>query len=234
MVAVYRGAVRGVNRGLVLLIGAWALPANAATLTGTVTWSATIAPQRASVTRDAHVCGAETPVLARFAQTQGRGVADVLLYADKGPRAARAPRTELIDQVNCGFVPRLVALRVGDKIRFGNSDPVFHGVRLINPAGQTVATYAMPIAGQKTHPLRLDKPGRYEVRCDAGHHWMRAFIFVFDHDAFTLSGPNGQFVLPLLPGTQRISAWHPDLGPLEASVDASTLKADLHYQQSSW
>jgi len=56
------------------------------------------------------------------------------------------------------------------------------------------------------------------TRCDV-HPWMAAFINVFDHPYFAVSGDDGSFAIDQLPpGDYVIEAWHETLGTQTQSV----------------
>ena len=60
------------------------------------------------------------------------------------------------------------------------------------------------------------------VKCNV-HPWMRAYIAVFRHPYFAVTGPEGGFELKNLPpGTYTIQAWHEKLGSLREKVTVGT------------
>lgn len=180
--------------------------------------TSTVTP--ALILRDRHVCGVKTPVKLGWLDLDGRKLKGVLVYLEAQP-SRRLPKKQVsIDQENCTFLPRVAATTIGSAIRFSNSDPVLHNVHVFDPNGRTVANWAMPAKGQTTEAIVLVKAGRYRVGCDAGHIWMNAHVFVFDHPYFALSQKGGRFTLGRIPaGRHRLIAWHPDLGTREATVD---------------
>jgi len=57
-----------------------------------------------------------------------------------------------------------------------------------------------------------------ELKCDI-HPWMHAYVGVFDHPYFALSGAEGQFTLKdLPPGEYTIEAWHERFGTRSQKV----------------
>jgi plastocyanin len=170
--------------------------------------------------KDRHVCGVEAPVYQGWLDLDGRNLAGAMLYLDAKPEPKRlSPRKVEIDQKNCTYLPRVVGVPLRSKVRFTNSDPVLHNVHLYDADGRTVANWAMPAKAQTTNWIVLKKAGRYRAGCDAGHSWMNAHIFVFDHPHFVLSGGGGRFVMRRVPaGRHRLLAWHPDLGMRETTI----------------
>ena len=210
-----------------LWVGAAVSAGPSFTLTGTVSWSHPSPCVPALISRDAHVCGTLGPVYRQCVEADARGgIAGAVVYLEGTSGKKPPPTTTLIDQLNCSFSPRVQALAAGSKVHFVNSDPVLHNVRVLDPAGNTVGNYALPVKGQRTPTLVLPRAGRYEVVCEAGHGWMNAHLLVFDHPYFALTKPGGGFQLKGVPkGSYRLIAWHPDLGrverPLEVQKDAT-------------
>ena len=58
----------------------------------------------------------------------------------------------------------------------------------------------------------------FHIKCDV-HPWMSAYVAVFTHPFFSVSGTDGKFTISGLdPGTYEITAWHEKLGTQTASV----------------
>ncbi len=191
----------------------------AVTVSGKVSWSDPVPPVEVSRPADAEVCGQLRPVYRRRIAVGPRGaLGDVIVFLRPGAGRAQSPQTLVIDQINCQFEPRIALVPVGSTVLFRNSDALLHNVHVRDESGATVANYTMPIRGQRTPPIRLEKAGVYRVGCDAGHHWMNAWVRVFDHRAASLTDEQGRFRLQAPPGRYQIVAWHPDLGQVERDV----------------
>lgn len=215
---VLRPPVAGALLSVLVLTSASA--AEAATITGTVSWSKPRAPMPVAIARDHHVCGRAAPILDLDVDVDPRGrVMGAIVFIDGAPpKRDLAPLDVSLDQQNCRFVPRASAATVGSTLRVRSSDPVLHNVHVRDAAKKTVANYAMPVMGQQI-TIPLDATGELTITCDAGHVWMRAGLVVLDHELFTTSGAAGAYTLANVPpGTHRIVAWHPDLGRREATV----------------
>ena len=94
------------------------------------------------------------------------------------------------------------AVTVGTPLAVMNNDAILHNVHG-NEAGAgapalTVFNLAMPIKGQKL-PVPMRKPGLIRLQCDAGHTWMNAWIYVFDHPYFAVTDDRGAFVIDDVP-----------------------------------
>jgi hypothetical protein len=83
-------------------------------------------------------------------------------------------------------------------------------------------------ATMKETTTTFEKPEPvFQIKCDV-HPWMLAYIGVFSHPFYAVTGPDGKFTLSgLEPGTYEITAWHERLGPQTATVTvgASDTKA---------
>ena len=93
-----------------------------------------------------------------------------------------------------------------------NSDAILHNVHgNALRAGEPVVTafnVATPIQGQKV-PVSLGKPGLIRLQCDAGHTWMNAWIYVFDHPYYAVTDAGGKFVIADVPaGEHVVELWH--------------------------
>ncbi|MCC7381856.1 MAG: hypothetical protein IT384_08510 [Deltaproteobacteria bacterium] len=200
--------------------------ASAGAITGTVTVAVPPVPSRAAILVDAHVCGQTDPVYARRVEIDALGAAAgvvVSLERLEGPwpkLKKLTPRSAVIDQKNCTFVPRVLAVSSGTEVRFRNSDPLFHSVHARRPDGSTLVSFAMPLAGQEIPAFVAKGPGPIELTCDAGHTWMRAQVEIFEHPYFDLTNARGAFRIDAVPpGRYRLIARHPDLGRREISLD---------------
>jgi plastocyanin len=112
--------------------------------------------------------------------------------------AKREPATVVMDQINYQFVPETVAVQAGDRVRFTNSDVTVHNVRTYDaPVPFNVNT---PMGGDYVHAFDVAGGTRRPIRIGCSYHGqMRAWIFVFPHPFFQLTGPDGKFALQGIP-----------------------------------
>jgi plastocyanin len=150
----------------------------------------------------------------------GDALAETIVALD-GPGLSAAappytPRTFAMDQVNFQFVPETLAIRAGDSVRITNSDEALHNVMTpdgrapfnLNIARTQEVTRVFERAGGLNEPIRLS--------C-VFHGAMRAWIYVFDHPWFQLTGRDGRFHLDQIPtGAYALGLIHPS-GKLQAS-----------------
>ena len=122
------------------------------------------------------------------------------------------PEEEIIlDQKGCIYTPRVAAARVGQKVTFINSDPIFHNVRSVTKENQKF-NMAMPRKDQRETKI-FNKPELFlQAKCSV-HPWMGAFVAVMDHPYYSISNNKGEFKIPNLPvGTYKVEAWHEVFG----------------------
>ena len=211
---------------LVLVLVFLAIPAavfaGGATVQGTVKVAAPIPTvASAKIAKDVATCGAEAINEAIVAKGSGE-LANVVVWlqpvvasgAVKPTLPAPATGPANVDQVGCRYQPHVQALGVGSELTLVNSDRVLHNVHgnLQNASSaMTVFNVAMPIKGQKL-PTKLARSGLIRLQCDAGHAWMNAWIYVFDHALFAVTDKAGHFSIAHVPaGTYNISYWHEPL-----------------------
>jgi hypothetical protein len=71
----------------------------------------------------------------------------------------------------------------------------------------------------------------FKVKCDV-HPWMGAFIGVFDHPYFAVTGDDGSYVISgLEPGDYIIEAWHEKLGSQTANVTVGDSAANFTFKK---
>ncbi len=165
------------------------------------------------IAKDANVCGSAAPAESVVVGKAGAlanvvvSVSDVR-FAGTPPPVAGAS----LDQRQCRYLPHVQALTVGTPLAVVNSDAILHNVhgnavKADGPA-LTVFNLALPIKGQKL-PVTMTKPGVVKLQCDAGHTWMNAWIYVFDHPYYAVTDGDGAFVIKDVPaGEHVIELWH--------------------------
>jgi Polysaccharide lyase family 4, domain II len=157
------------------------------------------------------------------------GLKNVIVFlADARPAPTLDTNPEVLDQINCVYVPHVLALHTGQTLRIKSSDALMHNVNLqcaVNP--QTNFGFAAP--GQKDVQFAASEPP-FRVKCDV-HPWMSAWIGVFDHPWFAVTGDDGSFTISHVPaGTYTLAAWHEALPRQEQRITISdTSPADVTF-----
>jgi hypothetical protein len=144
---------------------------------------------------------------------------NVIVYLENPPPAPPAlnlPPVSL-DQVNCQFVPHVVALRTGQTLHVSTSDATLHNVHGLCTANDAF-NFALVAAGQ-SKDLTFSRPERFPVRCDV-HPWMKAYVQVFDSPYFAVTAKDGSFqIRNLPPGSYTLVAWQERYGEMRVSLN---------------
>ena len=163
------------------------------------------------------------------------GVVDAVIHVDHVPAAtesvlAAAARTRLqLAQSNQAFVPRVLAIAVGEAVDFPNQDPIYHNVFSLSAVRRfDLGKYPRG----KSRRVQFPRPGLVNVYCDI-HSDMEAFVLVLPHHGFARPSSSGVFQLPNLPaGQYTVRVWHPDFGERTAKVavpETGMVAVDLDY-----
>jgi plastocyanin len=196
----------------------------ASTVTGTITFDGK-APTLRPIAMDAEpVCAKKhTGPAPNEALVLGNGntMANIMVYVSKGVPAGKtypAPQTPVtINQDGCVYKPHVMGIMVGQQAKILNSDGILHNIHTLPKAnasfnrGQPATVKEMTTNFPKAEDV-------FQVKCDV-HPWMSAYIGVFSHPFFSVTGTDGKFTISGLdPGTYEITAWHERLGVQKATV----------------
>jgi hypothetical protein len=144
--------------------------------------------------------------------------------------AGDVPKTPaVLDQKDCMYSPHVVAMMVGQGLVVKNSDPFLHNVHG-KPSINNEFNVPMPHKndGEKINP-QPKAPEYINVKCDV-HPWMSAWVAVFDHPYFSVTGDDGTFDIKNLPdGEYTLQAWHEAYGTKEQKVTVKGGKAEVNF-----
>ena len=151
----------------------------------------------------------------------GNTMGNIIVWVSKGLPAGKtypAPTTAVVlDQNGCQYKPHAMGIMVGQPYKILNSDGILHNIHTL-PKVNPAFNQAFP-ATRKEAVTKFDKPEAiFGIKCDV-HPWMSAFIGVFSHPFYSVTGTDGKFAISGLdPGTYELTAWHEKLGTQTASV----------------
>ena len=148
------------------------------------------------------------------------GLANAFVYVESGLAAWRFELPDevvVLDQRGCVYRPRVLGVRVGQRLTVRNSDPVLHNVHVLAETNPP-ANLAQKKGGADLQ-LLFDRPEvTIPIQCDV-HGWMRAYVGVVEHPFFAVSEHDGTFDLGRLPpGEYTVAAVHERLGRREARL----------------
>lgn len=113
------------------------------------------------------------------------------------------------------FVPRVLTIPRGSRVRFPNEDVILHNVFSVSGGNAFDLGLSRKGAGKEQ---KFAEPGVVRVFCNV-HHSMVGYILVLDTPYMTAPDANGQFVLTGLPkGPGRLTLWHEQGDPTFVDV----------------
>jgi plastocyanin len=153
---------------------------------------------------------------------ENKGVKNMLVFITEGLNIDYSPPEEpvVIDQKGCIYSPHVVGIMAGQQLDILNNDGTLHNIHAL-PKVNKEFNKAQPRSKKKLS-VKFEKPeAPFKIKCDV-HPWMGAYIGVFDHPCFSVSGDDGTYIISdLKPGEYVIEAWHEKLGSQTANVTVS-------------
>ncbi len=215
------------------------------TVRGRVVWKGDI-PKAEVLTvtgADKPACCASGPLASNqlLIDPTTRGVRNVVVWLrpDSDDRAATwpkekthprlrdaVPRSHTLDQPECQFEPRILAVRDGDSLLVKNSSAIKHNVTFTDRWAVDISRTLSASEVIETDPLSADTIPAL-IRCTI-HPWMQAHLRVFDHPYFAVTDADGRFEVKLAPvGKCRVVYWH-ERGFHRGKAGALGFATDLH------
>jgi plastocyanin len=161
---------------------------------------------------------------------------NVLIYVKSGLAAKTytAPAKKLLfDQEGCQYKPHVLGIMVGQELDIKNSDNTLHNVHSLSKLNPQF-NRAQPMKNM-VMTEKFQKAETFKVKCEV-HPWMGAYIGVFDHPYFAVTGDDGSFTINDVPaGEYTLEAWQEKYGTQSAKlkVEASgKATLDFTYQGS--
>lgn len=177
--------------------------------------------------RDAAVCAAKgVPDETVVVDPTSKGVANVVVYLRRKPSkihpnlAKPAEATVTLDQVNCQFIPHVLAVRADQKVKVISSDAVAHNTRCVPLKNQGFNFLLSPMDSKGVEvPFQTGETLPVEIRCDI-HPWMKGYWMITDHPYVAVTDKDGVFQIDNLPaGDNEFRVWHEGPGYLEKSLE---------------
>jgi len=155
--------------------------------------------------------------LSGVVEAGGNPVADAIVWIDaSGPRRSGKASEAVLNQRDVQFAPRVLAVQVGTRVRFPNSDRVFHNVFSYHD-GTRFDLGLYPVGAVKEVPF--DRPGLSRIFCNI-HPQMAAYLMVLETPFFAVSDRNGRFTIAdVPPGIHRYHAWRAGAAVLNDEIN---------------
>ena len=210
---------------MIILLSAVGIIYAGGSITGTITFEGK-APKMKPLKVDADpICVANNEIAPKkewLILDENKGVKNVLVFITEGLNIDYSPPEEpvVIDQKGCIYSPHVVGIMAGQQLDILNNDGTLHNIHAL-PKVNKEFNKAQPRSKKKLS-VKFEKPeAPFKVKCDV-HPWMGAYIGVFDHPCFSVSGDDGTYIISdLKPGEYVIEAWHEKLGSQTANVTVS-------------
>jgi hypothetical protein len=211
--------------------------AAAADITGTITLKGT-PPKEKDITplKDDANCGklhTEMPTTHFYVVGANNSLADVVVSLQGvSPQSTGAKAEPVnIDQKGCEYTPQILAVQTDQKILVKNSDPVLHNIHDLPTVAGNKEQNVAQMPGSTDLTFTFPKPEMFlKFKCDV-HPWMFAWVSVFDHPYFAVSGKDGSFKIANVPaGKYTIQAAHRKAGIVTQEIevkDGAANKVDL-------
>lgn len=140
----------------------------------------------------------------------GNAMANILVHVKGGLPAGSWPMPSdavTLDQVGCKYIPHVLGVRAGQTLKILNSDGLMHNIHAL-PDVNKQFNQAMPASRTELTHVFDKVEDVFKIKCDV-HPWMGAWVGVFDHPFFAVTGEDGSFEIAGLPaGTYEVEAWH--------------------------
>jgi plastocyanin len=184
------------------------------------------APARAplNITKDQAFCG-QFGLLDEsvMVNPQNKGIANVVtyIYVTRRARVKPAVHPELaevrenpvMDNAQCRFEPRIVAVRTGQPITLGNKDDVGHNMNIstVNPSNPPL-NQLIPAKRDIQHTFNAEETLPIPVVCNI-HPWMKGYIVIKETPYVAISDEDGNFEMEKLPaGKWNFKFWQEKCG----------------------
>lgn len=200
------------------------------TITGTVKWSGPM-PHLipAAITKDPLICdpnSQKTRDLERLIVGPQAGVANTVVFLKEishGKAMDLPQQRRFLDQRHCRYEPHILLVPSSASLQMKSSDATLHTIHM-----DGAASYNLPFPFTNQVITReMPTVGLVNLRCNGGHTWMNAEMFVVPHPYYAVTDESGKFELSdVPPGEYEIVAWHEGwkVGHPETAYDVLTEK----------
>ena len=213
-----------------LVIVALALTTAQASRAGDITGKITLKgtpPAEKEITplKDDPNCGklhSTVPTTHFYVVGSGGELADVIVSVQgiSGQSKGASAEPAKMDQKGCEYIPSIMAVQTDQKISVKNSDPVLHYIHPQPAVPGNKEENKAQMAGGPDLTFTFSKPENFlKFKCDV-HPWMFAWVSVFDHPYYAVTGKDGTFKIANVPaGKYTIQAAHRKAGMATKEIE---------------
>ena len=131
-----------------------------------------------------------------------------------------------MDQQKLSFVPHVLPILKGTKVKFENSDPVLHNVFWNKSEDGSYEARNLGTFGKGANAeFAFDKEGSVVLLCNV-HPEMEGHIVALQNPFFTMVGEDGGYEIKGVPaGKYTVKAWYPNPRKLKSKTSDITVSA---------
>jgi plastocyanin len=210
----------------IIIASSAACNVTAANVMGTITLKGE-PPQEKNITpvKSDPLCGklhSSVPKTTFYVVGPNSTLADVVVSIQgvSGKSTGASAPPVIMDQVACLYVPQILVLQTGQTLQVKNSDPLPHNVHSEPKARGNKKENKIQMAKGPDLKFTFDQPEEFvRFKCDI-HPWMFAWVTIFDHPYYAITGQDGTFkIANLPPGKYKIKAIHRKAGEIVQEVE---------------
>jgi choline dehydrogenase-like flavoprotein len=203
---------------------------NGGSISGTIKWAGPMPHLTPfAITKDPLICdpsSQKTRDLERLIIGPQAGVANTVVFLKdiyRGKVMDLPQQRRFLDQRHCRYEPHILLVPAKAELQMKSSDATLHTIHM-----DGAATYNLPFPfTNQTVSRQMPTVGLVSLRCNGGHTWMNAEMFVVPHPYYAVTDESGRFELSdVPPGEYQLVAWHEgwSVTHKEAAYDVLTEK----------